>query len=144
MLLKWVDSLTVRKKKVKLIYIAPRHIKKMNMQEKQKVTLYIPPNLHRQLKVKAAIDTDSMSAIVEKALGFYLNNPETVEEVEANYGKTHQVHICPECNAAMVIRDGDMVSLKDQPSVVDEELPLIGDSIKVKDDVPDQEELIPC
>jgi hypothetical protein len=117
----------------------------MNMQEKQKVTLYIPPNLHRQLKVKAAIDTDSMSAIVEKAIGFYLNNPEAVEEIEeANHGKTHQVHICPECNAAMVMRDGEMVSLKDQPSVVDDELPLIGDSIKVKNDAQDQEELIPC
>jgi hypothetical protein len=72
------------------------------MQEKQKVTLYLPPNLHRQLKVKAAIDTDSMSALVEKAISFYLRHPETVEEIEASYGKTHQVHVCPECNAAMV------------------------------------------
>jgi hypothetical protein len=116
----------------------------MNMQEKQKVTLYIPPNLHRQLKVKAAIDTDSMSAIVEKAIGFYLNHPEAVEEMEGNHGKTHQVHICPECTAAMVMRDGEMVSLKNQPSVIDEELPLIGESIKVKNDIKDQEDLIPC
>jgi hypothetical protein len=114
------------------------------MQEKQKVTLYLPPNLHRQLKVRAAIDTDSMSAIVEKAVGFYLKHPEAVEEVESNYGKTHQVHICPECDAAMVVRDGEMISLKDQPSVVDEELPLIADSIKVENDAQDQEELIPC
>ena len=114
------------------------------MQEKQKVTLYLPPNLHRQLKVRAAIDTDSMSAIVEKAVGFYLKHPEAVEEVESNYGKTHQVHICPECDATMVVRDGEMISLKDQPSVVDEELPLIADSIKVENDAQDQEELIPC
>jgi len=116
----------------------------MNMQEKQKVTLYIPPNLHRQLKVRAAIDTDSMSAIVEKAINFYLKHPEAVEEVEANYGKTHQVHICPECSAAMVMRDGEMISLKNQPSVVDEELPLIGDSLKIETNAQDQEELIPC
>ena len=64
------------------------------MQEKQKVTLYLPPTLHRQLKVKAAIETDSMSSLVEKAIAFYLQNPEVVEETEANYGKTHQVHIC--------------------------------------------------
>ncbi len=114
------------------------------MQEKQKVTLYLPPTLHRQLKVKAAIDTDSMSAIVEKAIGFYLKHPEAVEEVESNYGKTHQVHICPECDGAMVLRDGEMVSLRDQPSVVDEELPLIGESIKVGNDAQNQEELIPC
>ena len=114
------------------------------MQEKQKVTLYIPPTLHRQLKVKAALETDSMSAIVEKAISFYLKHPEAVEEVEANYGKTYQVHICPECDAAMVMRDGDMVSLKNQPSVVDDELPLIGDSLVADGEVQTQEELIPC
>jgi hypothetical protein len=64
--------------------------------------------------------------------------------VEASYGKTHQVHICPECDAAMVMRDGEMISLKNQPSVVDEELPLLGDSLKVEDNAQDQEELIPC
>lgn len=129
---------------VKLVNIAPGHIKQVNMQEKQKVTLYIPPNLHRKLKVRAAIDTDSMSAIVERAISFYLKHPEAVEEVEANYGKTHQVHICPECDAAMVMRDGEMISLRNQPSVVDEELPLLGDSLKVEPNVQDQEELIPC
>lgn len=66
-----------------------------------------------------------MSALVEKAIGFYLGHPEVVEEVEAGYGRTHQVHICPECNAAMVLRDGKMVSLKSQPTVVEEELPLL-------------------
>ena len=114
------------------------------MQEKQKVTLYLPPTLHRQLKVKAAIDTDSMSALVEKAIAFYLQNPEAVEETEANYGKTHQVHVCPECDAAMVMRDGQMISLKNQPGIVDEEFPLMGESHSVKTDTEGQEELIPC
>jgi hypothetical protein len=44
----------------------------------------------------------------------------------------------------MVMRDGEMISLKNQPSVVDEELPLLGDSLKVEDNAQDQEELIPC
>ncbi|BAQ62056.1 ABC-type multidrug transport system [Geminocystis sp. NIES-3708] len=114
------------------------------MQEKQKVTLYLPPTLHRQLKVKAAIDTDSMSALVEKAISFYLKHPEAVEELEASYGKTHQVHICPECNAAMVMRDGDMISLKNQPNIVDEEFPLIGETKEINKDTEGQEELIPC
>jgi inner membrane protein involved in colicin E2 resistance len=109
------------------------------MQEKQKVTLYLPPILHRQLKVKAAIDTDSMSSIVEKAIAFYLQNPEVIEEIEANHGKTHQVHVCPECDAAMVIRGGQMISLKNQPGIVDEEFTLMSDS-----DTEGQEELIPC
>lgn len=114
------------------------------MQDKQKVTLYLPPSLHRQLKVKAAIETDSMSALVEKAISFYLQHPETVEEVEASYGKTHQVHVCPECNAAMVMRDGKMISLKNQPSIVDEEFPLIGEKTSVTAGNQGQEELIPC
>jgi hypothetical protein len=114
------------------------------MQEKQKVTLYLPPTLHRQLKVKAAIDTDSMSALVEKAISFYLRHPDTVEEVEASYGKTHQVHVCPECDAAMVMRDGEMISLKNQPNIVDEEFPLIGEGSEINADKEVQEELIPC
>ena len=114
------------------------------MQEKQKVTLYLPPTLHRQLKVKAAIETDSMSSLVEKAIAFYLQNPEAVEETESNYGKTHQVHVCPECDAAMVMRDGQMISLKNQPGIVDEEFPLMGESHSVNTDTEDQEELIPC
>jgi Sec7-like guanine-nucleotide exchange factor len=114
------------------------------MQDKQKVTLYLPSSLHRQLKVKAAIDTESMSALVEKAVSFYLKHPETVEEVEANYGKTHQVHICPECNAATVIKDGEMISLKNQPSVIDEEFPSVSDKISREVNSKDQEELVPC
>jgi hypothetical protein len=114
------------------------------MQEKQKVTLYLPPTLHRQLKVKAAIETDSMSALVEKAISFYLRHPDTVEEVEASYGKTHQVHVCPECDAAMVMRDGEMISLKNQPNIVDEEFPLIGEGSEINADKEAQEELIPC
>jgi hypothetical protein len=114
------------------------------MQEKQKVTLYLPPTLHRQLKVQAAVDTDSMSAIVEKAISFYLNHPEAVEGLEASHGKTHQVHVCPECNAAMVMRDGGMISLKNQPDIVDEEFPLIGEGKEINKNTEGQEELIPC
>jgi hypothetical protein len=115
------------------------------MQEKQKVTLYLPPTLHRQLKVKAAIETDSMSSLVEKAIAFYLQHPEAVEETEANYGKTHQIHICPECDAAMVMRDGQMISVKNQPGIVDEEFPLMGESKSVNNTGTEgQEELIPC
>lgn len=92
------------------------------MQDKQKVTLYIPPSLHRKLKVKAALETESMSALVERAVSFYLDHPETVDELEHSpYGKTHQVHSCPDCDSALVIRKGRLVSLGHQPSVLDEE-----------------------
>lgn len=117
------------------------------MQEKQKVTLYIPPGIHRQLKIRAAIDTESMSAIVEKAIAFYLKHPEKVEEAEAEaYGKTHQVHVCPECSAAMVEREGKMVSIKNQPSVIDdEEFPIkVREKVKSASDTQGNEKLVPC
>lgn len=114
------------------------------MQDKQKVTLYLPPGIHRQLRIRSAIDAESMSAIVERAIDFYLKHPEQVEaEGTTAYGKTHQVHICPECNAALVVRDGQMVSLKNQPSILTEDFPL-----DVPDGVPmlpeDDKVLIPC
>ncbi|BFM38507.1 hypothetical protein [Synechocystis sp. LKSZ1] len=114
------------------------------MQDKQKVTLYLPPGIHRQLRIRSAIDAESMSAIVERAIEFYLKHPEQVEaENVAAYGKTHQVHICPECDAALVMRDGQMVSLKNQPSVLTDEFPL-----EVPEGIPilaeDDKVLIPC
>lgn len=92
------------------------------MQDKQKVTLYLPPKLHRQLKIRAAVDSDSMSAMVERAIVFYLHHPEVVDEVEASYGKTHQVYSCPQCSTSVVIKEGEMISLKGQPSLIDEDL----------------------
>ena len=115
------------------------------MQDKQKVTLYLPPKLYRQLKVRAAVDLDSMSAMVERAIVFYLRHPELVEEVEASYGKRHQVHTCPECRTSVVLKDGEMVSLETQPSILTEELPVD----KMREEVDSQgfqgeEELVPC
>ncbi len=116
------------------------------MQNKQKVTLYIPPELHRKLKIKAAIDTESMSNLVEKAISFYLRYPDRVEDLQAStHGKTHQVHICPECDSAMVMREGAMVSLKSHSGVLSEDMSL---SVAGKEATPDrlqgEEELVPC
>jgi hypothetical protein len=87
------------------------------MQEKQKVTLYIPPELHRQLKIKAAVEGEPMSALAERALHFYLHHSEVVDQVES-YGQTHQVYGCPECNSGLVLRDGELVALTQQGSVL--------------------------
>ena len=40
--------------------------------------------------------------------------------------------------------DGQMISLKNQPGIVDEEFPLMGESDSIHADREDQEELIPC
>src|SRR5690349_2958966 len=94
------------------------------MQDKQKVTLYLPPGLHRQLKIRAAVDSDSMSAMVERAIVFYLRHPELVEEMEASYGKTHRVYTCPECSSSVVLKEGEMVSLHNQPSILADDIPV--------------------
>lgn len=116
------------------------------MQDKQKVTLYLSPELHRQLKIRAAIDSEPMSGIAERALVFYLAHPEVVEEVEeATKGQTHRVYHCPECTGAVVMREGELVSLKKQPGVLPEES-LQVDKVPVSSGTAQQgeEELIPC
>ena len=116
------------------------------MQEKQKVTLYIPPELHRRLKIQAAVASKPMSAIVERAVAVYLENPEALDRLNASYGRTHQVHACPECNSSLVVKDGELASLKSQPTVLaEEELPV--KSLKSVDGStvqPGEEQLVPC
>lgn len=115
------------------------------MQSKQKVTLYIPTELHRKLKIKAAIDIESMSALVEKAIAFYMQHPEKVEEIEADIqGKTHQVHFCPECDAPMVMRGGEMLSLSSQDSVIADEISLKVASKAGDSGESNEEELVSC
>ncbi len=91
------------------------------MEDKQKVTLYLPPQLHRQLKIRSAVDADSMSNIVERAVEFYLNHSDVVDGVES-HGSTHQVYNCPECEHPVVIRDGAMVALGQQSGLLAEDL----------------------
>ncbi|MCA1994380.1 MAG: hypothetical protein LDL41_20380 [Coleofasciculus sp. S288] len=116
------------------------------MQDKQKVTLYLPPGLHRQLKIRAAVDSDSMSAMVERAIVFYLRHPEVVDEIEEAYGRTHKVYTCPECSSSVVLNEGEMVSLKNQPSVLEEELPVdkVREEVNSRTDSQGEEELVPC
>ena len=90
------------------------------MQAKQKVTLYLSPELHRRLKIRAAIDAEPMSELAQRAIVFYLEHPELVDEVEESYGRTHRVYNCPECAISVVIQEGEMISLGSQPGVIEQ------------------------
>ncbi|QIZ69303.1 hypothetical protein [Oxynema aestuarii] len=117
------------------------------MQDKQKVTLYLPPELHRQLKIRAAVDSEPMSAIAERAIEFYMTHSEAIEELESSYyGRTHQVYNCPDCASSVVIRDGELVSLGNRPSIIaDDELPVDKvETVKSKNDQQGEEQLVPC
>ena len=119
------------------------------MPDKQKVTLYLPPGLHRQLKIRAAVEAESMSAMVERAIAFYLNHPDWVEEQAATQDNTYQVHDCPECNSSLVIKEGEAISLKHQPTVVSDSLAAdsVPKAVASHSDSPgegEHEELVPC
>ena len=92
------------------------------MQDKQKVTLYLPPELHRQLKVRAALDSETMTDIAQRAIVFYLSHSELVDDYEdSRHGQTHRVYMCPDCSSPSVLQGDDMVSLRSQSGLVLEE-----------------------
>lgn len=91
------------------------------MQDKHKVTFYLPPELHRKLKISSAVSSEPMSVIAERALEFYLTHSAIVEEVEASqHGRVHQLHECPDCATPLVVRDGELVKVDQQPGVLDD------------------------
>ncbi len=103
------------------------------MQTKQKVTLYLSPELHRKLKIRSAVDSQPMSDLAERALVFYLSNSELVDEVEASsYGRTHRVYSCPDCESSLVLRDGELVALGKSAEVIKEHLTIDEDETHPK------------
>ncbi|WP_017314733.1 hypothetical protein [Mastigocladopsis repens] len=115
------------------------------MQAKQKVTLYLTPELHKKLKIRSAIDSEPMSELAERALDFYLANSELVEEVEASYGRTHRVYSCPACESSVLVRDGELVALGKQAGVIGQEKRLPMDEMELdENNQKGKEELVPC
>ncbi len=75
------------------------------MSAKQKVTLYISDDLHRQVKIRSAIDSEPMSSIAQRAIEFYLAHSDVVEQTNGQIGGTHRVHACPKCATPVVLRE---------------------------------------
>jgi hypothetical protein len=92
------------------------------MDDKQKVTLYLTSELHRQLKIKAAVEVETMSTIAERALEVYLQHPELLELIARQQSNSHQVYSCPECDHPAIIRDGELVAIGNQPGLLEEDL----------------------
>lgn len=100
-----------------------------------------------------------MSAMVEKAILFYLQHPEVIEEVEeqsstigqqgksqGNPGQSHQVYQCPDCRAPLVQRDGELISLKNQAGVLVEDIQEqeTQEQKTQEQETQEQETLVPC
>jgi Tfp pilus assembly protein FimV len=115
-------------------------------EDKQKVTLYLPQELHRQLKVKAAVDVETMTDLAQRAIAFYLSNPEMVEHHNVHHGQAHQVYGCPECASHLVLRDGEMISLRSISSNAQiSEVNRSQDSLQpANSSLQGEEELVPC
>ncbi|WP_353932903.1 hypothetical protein WJM97_10085 [Okeanomitos corallinicola TIOX110] len=115
------------------------------MQTKQKVTLYLSPELHRKLKIRSAVDVETMSDLAERALDFYLTNSEMVEELEeSSYGKTHRVYSCPTCESSLVLRNGELVALGNQPGLIGKDHLVIEEMEDDETHPKGEEELVPC
>ena len=81
-----------------------------------------------------------MSALAERAIGFYLNHSDVVDGV---HGTAHLVYECPACTTPVVIRDGDLMAVEAHGDLYAESL------TEVPDVVPnsvrsDEGELVPC
>ncbi len=59
--------------------------------------------------------------MVERALAFYLEHSEVVDQYSEPLGQTHRVYSCPACESPSVIRDGEMVGLNSSPSLLDDD-----------------------
>ncbi|MGJ5631096.1 hypothetical protein [Nostoc sp. CALU 1950] len=117
----------------------------MQTQTKQKVTLYLSPELHKKLKIRSAVDSEPMSELAERALVFYLSNSELVDEAEdSSYGRTHRVYSCPTCDSSLVLRDGELVALGNQPGLVGQEHLSIDEMDEDETNPKGEEELVPC
>lgn len=86
------------------------------MTVKQKVTLYIPDDLHRQFKIRSAVDGETMSAMAQRAIEFYLAHADVVEGIGEVHGQTHRLHSCPRCSAAVAVKDGELSLIGEQGS----------------------------
>ncbi|HEY9642367.1 MAG TPA: hypothetical protein V6C57_17910 [Coleofasciculaceae cyanobacterium] len=116
------------------------------MQDKHKVTLYLPPDLHRQLKIRSAVELEPMSAMAERAIEFYLTHSDVVDEVESSHGQVHRVYNCPECMNSLVLRDGDVVALRESAVILSEGDSLIGEGNqeRLNPGQSGEEALVPC
>jgi hypothetical protein len=102
------------------------------MSAKQKVTLYIPDELHRQFKIRSAVDGETMSSIAQRAIKFYLGHADIVEN--AAQGQTHRIHNCPKCSASVALRDDGLVLIQNQTAQQFEDLIGLGRIVELSPD----------
>lgn len=116
------------------------------MQDKHKVTLYLPPELHRQLKIKSAVDFEPMSALAERAIVFYLTHSDVVDEVEQSHGQANKIYDCPHCSSPFIVKDGEVAVVGGRRRILlEENVPTsVLSEAQVSSDQRDEGELVIC
>ena len=115
-----------------------------DQQKATKVTLYLPSDLHRQLKIRSAVDGEPMSAMAQRALQFYLAHADVVE-ASAEHGSTYQTYSCPSCSESVVMREGQLVSVKEViQASSSNELTVAVPEVVAEESRPEEGQLVHC
>ena len=125
------------------------------MPDKQKVTLYLSDDLHRQFKIRSAVDGETMSSMAQKALQLYQSTAALVEGSAEIHGHAHQIHNCPQCSAAVTLKGNKLSLIREYAQVPTDELigmsqisglsaGSVGDDADCDSRSPDEGELITC
>ncbi len=113
------------------------------MPDKQKVTLYLSDDLHRQFKIRSAVDGETMSAMAQRALKFYLSHADLVESSTEAHGRTHQIHSCPQCEATVALNKGSLVVVQSHNDCVQEGLLDIQEISSLTQQAPSSQDIDP-
>jgi hypothetical protein len=113
---------------------------------KQKVTLYISDDLHRQVKIRSAIDGETMSSIAQRAIEFYLDHPDAVKGSNEVQGQTHRIYACPRCTAPVALREDGLALIQSHSNQQFEDITDLERIVELSSEPcsPDERELIPC
>ncbi|MGD1928866.1 MAG: hypothetical protein ACFB12_08140 [Leptolyngbyaceae cyanobacterium] len=115
-----------------------------DQQKATKVTLYLPSDLHRQLKIRSAVDGEPMSTMAERALKFYLSHADVVE-ASTEHGSTYKTYSCPSCADSVVVRDGQLVSVKEAIQAAPSDgLPVAVPEVVAEGSRPEEGQLVHC
>jgi len=114
-----------------------------DQQKATKVTLYLTSDLHRQLKIRSAVDGEPMSALAEKALQFYLTHSDVVEE-HSGHGNAYRTYSCPSCSDAVVVKEGELMSVKDVADASSSDLNVEMPGVVSEGSRPEEGQLVHC
>jgi hypothetical protein len=137
--------LTAQNEIATLLYISGPLLKS-DMLVKQKVTLYISDDLHRQVKIRSAIDGETMSSIAQRAIEFYLGHPDTVKSSGEVHGQAHRLYACPKCAVPVALREDGLALVQSHSSQKFEDMTGLERIAELSAEPcsPDERTLIPC